>query len=326
MKVLIVTVPLPTKDNPDTTAPLARQIKSLRSIGVKIDVLEIDGIPKLKYLQCLLKLLSRSRQADIVHAHYGFCGWLARCQVSKPLVVSFMGDDILGTPDEVGKLTIISKFVVKLDKWFAKFVDAVIVKSAEMADVIKPIKSNVIPNGVDLEAFRPIASQEAKTKLGLHADKRYILFPGNPGNPRKGFSLAKQAVQIASKKINETIEIIALKDVLPTEVPFYMNASDAMIFTSFIEGSPNVIKEAMACNTPIVSVEVGDVTELLAGVSGCAVVPRDPEVLGTALARLLIDGNPGSGRSALLRQGLDIESVAHKIKNIYSEVVKKKKR
>src|SRR3990170_1640432 len=99
----MVTPQLPTPARPGSMAPTARQIESIRALGVDVQVLEIRGVKRLKYLQCLGSFRSAARSADLIHAHYGYCGWLARSQRSKPVVVSFMGDDLLGTPDLTGR-------------------------------------------------------------------------------------------------------------------------------------------------------------------------------------------------------------------------------
>ncbi len=317
----MVTVPLPTPDNPNTMAPLARQIESLRAQGIKVDVLEIKGISKLKYLQTIPALYRLAARVDIIHAHFGYCGWLARGQLGKPVVVSFMGDDLLGTPDEHGRIDPVSKLVVYIDRWLAHTVDTVIVKSAEMADVVKPVKAHIVPNGVDTVAFRPIGKQQAKATLGWSTNKRYILFPGNPDNPRKQFSLAKAVVTKASNQIGEQLKLIALKQVALDKVPLYMNACDAMTMTSYIEGSPNVVKEAMACNLPVVSVPVGDVPELFDGVSGYTVCLRDEDVLAKALVKTLANHQSVEGVAAIKGKGLDLASVAQRLIDIYSEVL-----
>jgi glycosyltransferase involved in cell wall biosynthesis len=98
-----------------------------------------------------------------------------------------------------------------------------------------------------------------------------------------------------------------------------MNACDAMLLTSYHEGSPNVLKEAMACNLPVVSVPIGDVAERTAGVVGYRVRPRDEEQLANALLSTLQDETPCGGREAILRQGLDLASVAERIVDVYHE-------
>ena len=321
MHILIVTLQLPTPIQPNVMAPVSRQIESLRAIGAEVDVLEIKGVPKLKYLQALPSLRALARSVDLIHAHYGYCGWLARLQSSKPVVVSFMGDDLLGTPDAEGRLEPLSKLVVQVDRWLARTVDAVIVKSAEMAKVVAPVEAYVVPNGVDLQLFRPMDPYEARALLGWPEGKRYILFPGNPDIPRKGFPLAQAVVTRASKQMSEPLTLVPLKRVAPDQVPLYMNACDAMVMTSFIEGSPNVVKEAVACNLPVVSVPVGDVPELLDGVEGYTICPRDAEALTEALVSTLAGGQRVDGRAALKRKGLDLESVARRLMKIYADVL-----
>jgi len=326
VRILIVTVPLPTLDNPNTMAPLARQIQSLRDLGVQVDVLEVKGMSKFKYLQTLPALYAQVASVDLVHAHYGYCGWLARSQTRKPVVVSFMGDDLLGTPNEQGRVDPFSKLVVQINRWFARTVDAVIVKSAEMAEQVKPVRAHVVPNGVDMQTFRPIDSQEARLRLGWPEGKRYVLFPDDPDNPRKQFSLAQAVVKRAAEEIKDPLELIALNQVPPDQVPFYMNGSDVMMMTSYIEGSPNVVKEALACNLPVVSVPVGDVPELLDGVMGYMVCPRDVELLAQALVGALSNGQDVNGRSVLKRKELDLESVGRRLIRIYADVLENRSR
>ena len=190
-----------------------------------MDVFEITGLPVLKYLQALPAEWSLLAAADVVHAHFGYCGWLARSQVRKPVVVSFMGDDLLGTPDAAGRLKPFSRWMVAANRRLAGMVDAVIVKSAEMADVVAPVTSYVIPNGVDLQTFQPLDKGKTRATLGWDEHKRYILFPGNPADPRKGFQLHQAAIERASTQMGEALEVVTLWKVAPEQVPLYMNGS-----------------------------------------------------------------------------------------------------
>ncbi len=321
MRVLMITAPMPTLEQPGTAAPVARQVESLRALGVQVAVVELKGIKRLKYFQARLRLQALARSADLIHAHYGYSGWIARSQFGKPVVVSFMGDDLLGTPDAEGRLRPLSKALVQVNRYVARTVDAVIVKSAEMAEVVRPVKAHIIPNGVDLQTFRPLDPHEARSELGWMEGKRHILFPGNPDLPRKGFALAQAMVAHAAARMGEPLELVPLWGVAADRVALVMNACDAMVLTSYVEGSPNVVKEAMACNLPIVSVTVGDVPERLAGVAGCAICPRDPAALDNALVQVLRDGRRTTGRCILQAQGLDLDSVARKILAIYEDVL-----
>src|SRR5205085_3572256 len=150
--------------------------------------------------------------------------------------------------------------------------------------------------------------------------------PGCPDLPRKGFALANAAVAHASAQMGEPLELVSLWGVAPDRVALFMNACDVMVLTSYVEGSPNVVKEAMACNLPIVSVPVGDVPERLAGVAGCMICPHDPVALGDALLQVLRDGRRTTGRCALQAMGLDQDAVARKILAIYEDVLARKHR
>ena len=316
---------LSTPEHPGSMAPVAQQIASLRSAGVDVDVVEIGGAGKRKYLRAIPALRRRLAAADLIHAHFGYCGWVARCQAQRAVVVSFMGDDLLGTIDAGGRLTRRSRLVVQLNRLVARTLDAVIVKSAEMARILAPVSAHVIPNGVDLHQFSAFDTAGAQAALGWQLRTRYVLFPGNPRNPGKGFELCQRALRAAASRVSEPIELVVLWGVPHDQVPLYMHASDAMILGSFTEGSPNVVKEAMACNLPVVSVPVGDVPELLAGVSSCAICPRDPQQLGAALADILERRQRSDGRLALLRHGLDQPSVARRVIAVYDSVLRRQR-
>jgi teichuronic acid biosynthesis glycosyltransferase TuaC len=114
---------------------------------------------------------------------------------------------------------------------------------------------------------------------------------------------------------------VALSGIPPAQVPVYMNASDVLLMTSHWEGSPNAVKEAMACNLPVVSVGVGDVPDLLGGVQACEVHPRDAVLLGDALVRVIAAGKPSTGRARLQEKRLDLQSVACRVADIYEHVL-----
>jgi len=321
MRVLMVTLPLPTSETPNSMSPLLHQINSLRALGIEIGVYEVTGTRKLKYALAAPGFWAEAPAYDLVHAHFGHCGWLARSQFRRPIVVSFMGSDLLGTPRAGGRVPWLSKMVVQANKRLARLVKGVIVKSEEMARVVAPVQAHVIPNGVDLQLFQPMDPAEARAVLGLDPHKRYVLFPGHPLNPRKAFPVAKAAVEIAAQRAGEDIELVTLYPTPPDKVSLVMNACDAELLTSYIEGSPNVVKEAMACNLPVVAVNTGDVAELLVGVEGCRICPRTPEALAEGVLAVLAEGRRSNGREALQRKRLDLVSVAERIRGVYENVL-----
>lgn len=325
-RVLHVCPELPTPECPGSMAPAARQIDSLQGSGVQTQVIDMRGIPKLKYLQAIPRIRRMAREVDIIHSHFGYCGWLSWMATfamnNRPrLVMSFMGDDLLGTPRADGSLEWPSRVQAWINKHFAKRFTKVIVKSDEMAAKILPCRSTVIANGVEMGTFRPLPKDESRRQLNLPLNRCLVLFPGNPKNPRKGHALARQVIELTSKQLNQPIDLIPLWDIDPQDVAVYMNACDAMLMMSLIEGSPNVVKEALACNVPVIAVTVGDVSQMLDGVAGCSVHPREPERIGAALAKQLQDKTPCNGRQVLLERGLDLDGVAQRVLSVYSQAI-----
>ncbi|MFK7734815.1 MAG: glycosyltransferase [Pirellulaceae bacterium] len=326
MRVLMICPELPSDGRPGSMAPAARQFESLRTLGVELDVHDMRGLPLVKYLLALPRIRKLARQVDVIHAHFGYCGWLAYLATRlmrkrPPIVMSFMGDDLLGTPyNEGGDQEWFSRVMVRCNQWLAQRLNKVIVKSREMAGVIADAHCTVVPNGVDVSRFSPVEQAAAREQLGLDSQVVYILFPGDANNPRKGFALASEAVQLAAEQLGHSIEILKLWGVRPDEVPLYMSACDVMTMTSLIEGSPNVVKEALAVDMAIVSVPVGDVHEILEGIEGCFCVSRNAHELAEAIVQA-VGTSESNGREALLRKRLDLESVALQIINIYRHAI-----
>jgi glycosyltransferase involved in cell wall biosynthesis len=194
-----------------------------------------------------------------------------------------------------------------------------------MAAVVDPVPAHVVPNGVDVSLFRPIDRLQARRRLGWEQDARHVLFAGNPADPAKGWKLAAAALDIAGARLPFSVRMTGLSGIAADEVPLHMNASDVMLVTSHSEGSPNTVKEAMACDLPVVSVPVGDVPDLLAGVSSSGVYARDPAALADALLPYLLAPVRSDGRAALIRRGLDLPSVAGRVVAIYDGVLARRR-
>jgi glycosyltransferase involved in cell wall biosynthesis len=168
--------------------------------------------------------------------------------------------------------------------------------------------------------FRPADRASARERLGWPNDGLVALFPGCPDFPNKGYDIACNAVSHAARILGRTVELKVLWNVAPDDVPLYMAASNAMILASQQEGSPNVVKEALACELPIVATAVGDVPELLSDAIGCHVCARTPSALGDALAAALPFGRLTCGRAILLHRALDEGSIAKRLIALYHAV------
>ncbi|PYP10577.1 MAG: hypothetical protein DMD59_05220 [Gemmatimonadetes bacterium] len=322
MRVLMVTTEWPRV--PWGTAQfVARQAAYLRAAGIEVEVFQFHGQRNpLNYASAWLEVqrrLSRER-FDLVHAQFGQSALLALPK-RVPLVITFRGDDIQGIlDDQDGHLSLAGRALRMFCRWVAHAADAVIVVSAHMQRYVqngKPV--HVVPSGIDLDLFRPQPQAPARARLGLPADESLVLFVGNPKLARKRFALAQRAVELLSATM--PARLVVGWQVPHPQIPDYMAACDALVFTSSQEGSPNAVKEALACNLPVVSVPVGDVAERLEGVAGCELCADDrAETIAAALARVLMRrGGRFDGRAAV-RQ-LDEHLLTQRVIGIYHGVL-----
>ena len=327
MHVLIITTPLPSPGRPTSLAPLVEQIESLRNLGITFSVLELRGHAQLKYLWGIGQLWRRLSEVDIVHGHHGYCGWVARCQWACPVVVSLMGEDALGMPYRGFPAAFYYRVVATANQWLAKRTDATIVKSTEMKSALKHQAAHVVPNGVNTALFRPLNQQAARAELGWALDQTYILFGANPDDPLKNVSLAQAAIRIADAQLGNPLTLFPLQHIDHHLVPTYMNACDAMLFTSHQEGSPNVVKEAMACNLPIVSVPVADIPWLFEGANGYIVCQPNADALAEGLLEALsLDRRYVTGTESIIKKSLTLSKTAIKVSAIYQQVLQSRLR
>ena len=286
------------------------QAESLTKLGHTIDYYPVKGKGLWGYLSNITKLSKFIKKGDydIVHSHYSFCGIVSALATKKPVVCSLMGSDV----KESGLWRFIIKYFI-MHKW-----GKTIVKSVDMKTELGIDTVEVIPNGVDLELFKPLDKNDCRKELGWDIGKKIILFAADPKRPEKNFSLAKKATETLN------IQDVELKVVYPVphkDIPIYLNAADLLLSTSLWEGSPNIIKEAMACNCPIVSTNVGDVKWLLDGVEGCFITTNDPKDVADKIKKALNFRGKTKGREKLISLGLDSEHIAKMIIQVYEEVI-----
>jgi teichuronic acid biosynthesis glycosyltransferase TuaC len=319
-RVLVVTNLWPTESDPGYGSFVQAQMESLRPLGVEFDTLFIDGrASRWNYLRGISRMreLLRKNRYDLIHAHFGLSGWVARCQFHLPVVVSFMGDDVLGRPRRDGSITAYGRFLQVSSFLLARMVTVSIVKSAEMKSKLRLASALVIPNGVDLNAFRPIERNEAREVLGLDPQKKYVLFPYDPDEQRKRYDLIRSAVAEAQAS-DPAIEILHVRGVPRGRMRLYLNAADVLALASIFEGSPNAVKEAMAVNLPVVAVEAGDVRELIGQTEGCFIVPREVKPMAEKIVEVCRRPVRTRGREDIAR--LSIEKVAERVVAVYVKV------
>jgi teichuronic acid biosynthesis glycosyltransferase TuaC len=314
MKVLALTNMYPHEGNPSYGTFVKAQIDLIRNYGVEVDVLFINGLKsKWHYLRGVYDLhrcIARNHY-DLIHAHYVFCGIIARLQWKLPILLTHHGVEVLFS------------YQAGLSKVITPLVDRVIVRSKEMRDRLKSNNVSVVPSGIDINLFLPMPKDLCRKQLGLPSDRPLVLFAGALKSVKR-IELIRQAMALVQLEEPSAELVIATRQ--PHDrIPIYMNACDTLVLASMAEGSPNVVKEAMACDLPIVSTAVGDVAELLGGVSGCHISERRPEDIADKLIRALRFGRRTRGRERLLRLGLDSHTIARRILAIYEEILQTKR-
>ena len=185
-----------------------------------------------------------------------------------------------------------------------------------MKKLLKTKKIKVVPNGVDFDTFYPITQEKARSILNWDFNEKIILFNGNKSNPIKNYDLAHEAINLCSYNI----KVIEMKNLSQEKLNLYYNACDLFLSTSLWEGSPNTIKEAMACNTNIISSNVGDVNYLFGNQKYNHVCAFDPEIISKAITNsLILKKESNKGRERLIHLSLQGEEVAKKIINLYNK-------
>jgi teichuronic acid biosynthesis glycosyltransferase TuaC len=319
MRALWVTNMWPDEERPWYGSFVYSQAQSLRALGVEVDVIYIPGYrARSEYLRGIAALRTAVTDSfDVVHAHYGYSGVVASLQRRIPMVVSYCGSDLLGTPNERGTPTKLSRLLAAGFAQVARRAAATITKSSAMASVLPRGcrgRNHVIPNGVDLDRFRPMDCAEARRQLGWQSKVPIALFVGDPDVPSKNFALAHAVCEELTRH-GRPVELHVARDLDPAAVPRCMNAADALLFTSLSEGSPNVIKEAMAVELPIVSTPVGDVPERLQGVSGTFVAESTVDAMASSLQKAIEVGRAPAAREAV--KDLSLERVAERVLAVY---------
>ena len=293
--------------------------KALVNSGVDIDLFQVSSKGLRGYLKAipLLRKKIKDTKYDIIHAHYGNCGIISSISKSKEkLVVSYMGSDLLGSVNLNGNYTLSGFIITLINKLFSFTSNHYsIVKSEAMRKKIWFNKKvSIIPNGVDFKIFSPVDKIKAREELKLSINKKIILFVGDLESHVKNYKLAEKAVSLVQKDI----QFLSISGVNQNILNLYYNSADLVLMTSFHEGSPNVIKEAMACNCPIVSTDVGDVNKITSSTKGCFITSFNPKDIADKINQALLYGKT-NGRDNI--EYLDSANIAKKMISLYRDLL-----
>jgi len=287
------------------------QILSLEKKGIECNVFAISGKGMLGYLKNFPRFIDAINKTnpDIIHAHYGLTGLFANLQRAIPVVTTYHGCDI-----NRKSLRWISKISIYLSKY------NIFVNTTQVLLANPTNNYMVLPCGVNTENFFPMEKSVAQNKLKFESRIKYVLFSSAFDNEVKNYPLAKEAIEILQSK-GYALKLLELKGYSRNEVNILLNACDIALLTSKREGSPQFIKEAMATNTPIVSVDVGDVAEVIKGVEGCFLCKQKPFDIAEKIKLALSFNGKTNGREMIKLLGINV--IAESLESLYNNILKK---
>jgi glycosyltransferase involved in cell wall biosynthesis len=267
VRALIVTNLFPSPDRPRLGRFVFDQVEAMRRLGAEVETFTF-ALGTGAYLRATRRLRARlhGERFDVVHAHYGLCGWVAALAGARPLVVTFHGTDV--RHPVVGPM---SRLLARRLDLAAGASRSVFGREGGRTGLPRSRAANaVLPCGVDLDRFRPIPRAEARERLGLEPSGRYLLFPADPDRAVKRHDRAAEVARLAGA------ELLVTREVAPEEMPLWVNASAAVLATSESEGFGLAPLEALACGVPVLSTPVGTATLVAGSVEGCLVAPFQP--------------------------------------------------
>lgn len=307
MKVLIV-----ANHNTGYFVPfIIEQVNALKQLGVEFEFFGVHGKGIRGYLSNLSALKAKIREyhPDLIHAHYGLSGLLANLQRLVPVVTTYHGSDI----HSGGWQLKLSQIAMHLSAY-----NIFVSKDLFEQSGYKRGNACIQSCGVNLDVVREIPRNEAREKLGQDIQQRFGLFSGRFDNQIKNYPLAKAAIE----KLSD-VQLKELKGYSREEVTLLMNACDFQLTTSFRESGPLVVKEAMACGTPVVTVDVGDVKYVMGDIKGCFIAERNADDIAHKIEQALVFQGKTEGRKRIIDLGLDNNIIAKKILSVYHVVNKK---
>jgi glycosyltransferase involved in cell wall biosynthesis len=313
MKVLVVTNMYPTPEMPSFGTFVREQVESLRKEGVEADVFFVNGRKSIfNYLWAFPRFWAHllTHRYDLLHSHYVFVTMVARAQFLYPVV----------TTQHSGEAY--TKWQRRLSYLMNPIVDKIIAVSEDTKRKGRLDGAIVIPCGIDFNLFKPMPRVEARKLLGLSLDKKLVLWAGEHFRPVKRFDIVQKAMALLQERIPEA-ELVLVSGKPLSAVPAYMNACDVLLLVSDKEGSPMVVKEAMACNLPVVSVPAGDVAEMIEGTEGCYLCTQDPRDAAAKLELVLQWGQRTDGRNRIGH--MEVGAISRRIVSVYEEVLREKK-
>lgn len=327
MKILTVTNMYPSAVDSYYGSFVQEHVDALVSLGVQVDVIFLNPREgKTKYLTEMPRLARavRERSYDVLHAQHSYCavqiaGLRRVLRIDTPLLFTIHEGEAYSS-SSVGRSMSLTKRLVywkRLKRLALDLSDHVVTVDEQLLSVLGyEGRYSVIAPAVDTELFRPMDREGCRTLLNLSQDKAVLFFPASDARPEKGAEVFRAALEY----LDVEVQVVYGGRIERTDMPLYMNAADVVVQTSHFEASPMVVKEAMACDTPVVSTKVGDVSKLFGTAPGCFSTNGDPERIAQALGRALELTGPVGGRERIMALGLTPALVATRYRDVYHEL------
>ena len=290
---------------------VSEQGEAIRSLGHEVDFFLVEGKGVSIYFTSKKRLLDKINafKPDVIHAHYGLSGITAVLQNKVPVVTTFHNGETLGFWQNF----LSSTFSLK-----ASYMIYVAQHIYEKAYFKRKKNYSILPCGVNLDDCTIIDYGQARSELGFDANKKYILFGGAFENLRKNYPLLQDGIELLRRDDIVTIE---MKGLARAEVTKIMCACDLFALPTKSEGSPQALKEAMACNCPIMATDVADIKHLLGNVEGHYICSFEPGNVADTLAKALDFGKRTKGRERIVELGLENHQIAKRLIEIYDKVI-----
>ena len=303
MRILIIA----SGNSPQISPFVKEQAESLLEQGLSVDFFLIKGKGLFGYLRNYFLLIKKIKheEYDLIHAHYGLSGLLATMQLSVPVVITFHGSDV-----NMKKNYIFSRIASRLSTTNI-FVHQSLPKKLKIYR--NPL--NIIPCGFNNNLFFPVPKNKARGILKWEKYKHYIVFSSSFDNKIKNVQLAKSAISNISN-----CNLIELKGYGKEQINLILNASDLLLVTSLSETGPIIVKEALACNCPIISTDVGDVKNLIRNVQNCYISSYNPEDIIKKINQVFIKNKRTNGERAI--KDFKLENIAYKVIDVYKNTLK----
>src|SRR3954454_12569343 len=299
----------PTPERPQLGSFVRDQVEALRRRGdVEIELFAFA--PGLRSYPAAARGLGRRyrrRRFDIVHAHFRLVAWPALVAHLGPVVVTLHGNDLFHPRSN------------RITRAALPFTALPAVVSREFSENVPGAGTTrrvaVLPMGIDLERFRPIPRSEARARLGLDAEGPYLLFPHDPARPLKRFDRAREGA--------EGTRLLTLGSVPFDEVPYWINAANAVLVPSQAEGFGLSVIEAIACGVPVFATPVAIHPVALQGIPGAFCAPYDAATWREALRAPLSDPDPRVDGAARTR-AFSADRMAARVVAAWRDVVQER--